>query len=751
MNATSALQNRAETTTPGYPRRQPWLLLLIVAPFVVAISFLAWIWLGLILHYRVPAVSISDEVIEATRLSPPDSTFVELAKLHATAPPWKTDGEAIRLADDLLAGRTITLTGNEISLGMALAPDRADQVPLGSMLSLATMDPVQVLLRAYQLGGNDQYLARARDIILSFDSWDRHAWMPKGLAWNDHAVAARVQVLTDFWGAYRHSTLYDRNDARRILELAARGGRRLADDRNFNVATNHGVMQNISLLELAIAFPNLPGTAEYRDIALRRLNTQMNFYVSDEGVVLEHSAFYHQFGLRLLAVAGRMMQMLDVPIPEAWNRKYRLAQGFYTELQRPDGTLPQFGDTSSEPQTPFVLESGTTKSNSTNAPQSTSSPVNGLTLYPASGYSISWEGVGQAGAKRPVSQMVITWSDFPSESHKHADDLSVLVWADGESWWTNVGYWPYGDPARHAAESWNGSNAPHLANEPAEAPSGTLLATASSGALRFVDVERVARGSVVLRRQVVELLPARWIVIDSTTGSGDRVFTSWNSAADVSVRDEGNDCYRLTSSAVVETMRTCLTAGTPLKSAWLRGSDQPFAGWQVVDHRPVPANALLVEQETGSWVANTFELLKDGAQPSMTPSTVQWQGPERWTLELADGTKLSRDGNDLRLAASRQTNESVILKAPGAETREGISKIRDHYFEALRQYPKFNESYALRRKLTLLLVVCLAASMGALLIVRRAWSQLYVRAVSLLAILWFAGALTLLLRFKSIF
>ena len=57
---------------------------------------------------------------------------------------------------------------------------------------------------------------------------------------------------------------------------------------------------------------------------------------------------------------------------------------------------------------------------------------------------------------------MVLWANFVSHAHKHADETSMVVWAGGKSWWENVGYWPYGVEGRSEAESWSGSNAPHL-------------------------------------------------------------------------------------------------------------------------------------------------------------------------------------------------------------------------------------------------------------------------------------------------
>ena len=62
-----------------------------------------------------------------------------------------------------------------------------------------------------------------------------------------------------------------------------RSGELLAKQKLFTVRTNHGVMQNIALLQVTAAFPLLPKTKDWRNLAIERLELQLGFYVSDEG------------------------------------------------------------------------------------------------------------------------------------------------------------------------------------------------------------------------------------------------------------------------------------------------------------------------------------------------------------------------------------------------------------------------------------------------------------------------------------
>src|SRR5262249_43195148 len=158
------------------------------------------------------------------------------------------------------------------------------------------------------------------------------------------------------------------------------------------------------------------------------------------------------------------LELLGEPVPADWKRKFALAGDFYNRIRRTDGTLPMFGDTDGQPD-----ETGRHVAWSIGQESRTPDPpakVPGLSLYPVSGFAV-WQDDSGGEPEPGISQTVVAWSYFSGFGHKHADEPSINFWANGQAWWNGVGYWSYDDPHRKAAESWEGSNAPHLVGEPA--------------------------------------------------------------------------------------------------------------------------------------------------------------------------------------------------------------------------------------------------------------------------------------------
>ena len=160
-------------------------------------------------------------------------------------------------------------------------------------LTLASLSLENLLLEEFEHSGDRRYYEVARDRILAFANWEEQQRKPVAFLWNDHAIAARISVIVRLWQHLRGDADATVSQKEALIALVMRSGELLAKPKLFTVRTNHGVMVDIALLQIAAAFPLLPKTRYWRDIAIERLELQLGFYVSDEGIVLEHSAGYH--------------------------------------------------------------------------------------------------------------------------------------------------------------------------------------------------------------------------------------------------------------------------------------------------------------------------------------------------------------------------------------------------------------------------------------------------------------------------
>ena len=683
-----------------------------VAFYLVPVLVISALWLSVLRAYHIPEISISDEMIRQGREAPPDSVLEELKDFDYLENRWKGKQELVNAASGLLAG-DLQLPECSTHITVPFSARDLDHVPPGCELPLAGFLVPDELLRAYEASGREEFLTAAQGFITGAQEYEQSSWLPRGLFWNDHAVAARISVLANFWRLYRHSPHYQPEVARQVMRMVARSEQLLAKPDQFTFATNHGIMQNLALWHASVAFPSLPSTQEYQRMAFARMNEQMEFYVSDEGVILEHSAGYQSFGLELLAWTFRYLDLMHQAAPEEWIEKYDRAQKFYAALRCPDGSLPVFGDTNdgADPMGPRVATFDHARRARRVSSQTEWKPAESVNLYPVSGYSVWWDGLESWPDPRNLSQTVVTWSNFSGHGHKHADEMSVLLWAGGQTWLSNIGYWPYESERRNTIESWEGSNAPHRVGEsPASLRSTRLVSIGNADHLSMIELERSGVGNYSARRQLIHWKPDLWVVLDNTSvPDRSRTTTTWTTASNVQWQQRAEGSFLLGDNRAAQRLDLFVLGSQGTEQKLFRGSTHPFAGWQVEGGTPVPASALVVEQPaTDSWAATIWSWEKAGEEPGPggQPQMVGWTSATSWEIRLptpAGRIVLSRQGKMLRLHPDHGSDEVLELTAP-PDVAAKIAELNRHFAATATHYHHFSDNIPRRLKVTYLLI-----------------------------------------------
>jgi hypothetical protein len=719
-----------------------------ISTLIVAAIVITFLWLPVLMHYHVPKPVINEEMIESARRLPPDDVLAELNLLRSYRVDQQDEQELVANAEKLLTG-VLELPGR--SAQTITIPFSAQDLDKG--LFIATFGVPRLLLTAYELTGQRQFYLTARDIILAWAKYEHHAWLPRGLLWNDHALASRMVVLANFWRFYRKDSEYDPGTARVILELAARTSKLLADPSHFTAATNHGVMQNLGLWHYALAFPALPQAAQYRDLALDRMRDLLAFQMNDEGVVLEHSPSYQLGGLIRLRDAMGYLNLLEVPVPNEWLLKHDRGKQFYRNLRLPDGSLPVFGDTSSGIDYDVRLKAESGDPKFIRDVQSRPGPYN---LYPVAGYSIWWDGLDKWPEVQHLAQLVVTWSHFPGHAHKHADEMSLWLWAGGRRWITNTGDWPSG-LARQNARSWGGSNAPHLIDESAESSRQTqLLYSANSRDLAFIDLERSGPEDYAARRQVLWIKPNIWLVLDHVRNPEGRVSrTVWTAPHNVSLgKGSFTNSFLFTETMPGPTLSGIFLGSVGTETKTYKGSFSPFAGWEVFDNRAMPAPAIVVEQAgTNSWSVALWSLAQNRRAQDQLPSSARmerWENAQDWTLTTALGEgelEIRRQSDRLFIRNDgANVNSETVRLLPGPEVQR-YEQLRDGFRKASAKYPKFEDYFDYRVKATKVLLGLLLVQELVLLAVRLMTRAYYKTLRLLTTAAWSAGGLILVVFF----
>ena len=649
-------------------------------------------------------------------------------------------------AVSLARGQIQLPTGEIRHVTLPFDPRDFDSGTPSGALNMASLVVPDTLLGAYEATGNESYFAQATQAILAFGDFERDLLTDLGNVRNDHAIVARVGVLTRFWRLYRTRPDFDEAVARKALQQMTRCAEFLGKQSHFTAATNHGVMQNIGLLQAAVAFPDIPGASRWREIARSRLSQQMAFYVNGEGVVLEDGPGYHRFGIELL---GMVLQLLDwngLPAIDGLPDKYARGLVFLNRLVRPDGSIPRIGDTNGA----VVSDDGGVRYPAPAGVADRSlSLSDGTHLYPNAGYAITERALKeQTGAPQLVSHATVYWSHFPGHGHEIAGEGSFVLWAAGVDWLGNTGYWPYGLPGRDEATGWRGSSAPHIHGEaPSSIRTAVLLTYGADRESHVLDLVRSLEGGPRLRRQIVQIDDASWLVLDSLaspiTETVDRL---WTLGSPLAVEDDaGGDAVVAKDSSTGWTLQMRFLGQTPPLVRKLLGSLEPFGGWVVNGPRPVPAQSYEVAQGPGSqWVATVINLIPPGAAQPKTEPLIQYNAEDDWSASLGAGdgnvVNVRRLHDRLLVDRGRTTARDIELLSPATAVRAERDAIQDSLARTTREFHRFQAFLFYRLRLTYAVAAAALISMAVLYFTARRWRRLHAPMTALALVLWLTAA-----------
>lgn len=271
----------------------------------------------------------------------------------------------------------------------------------------------------------------------------------RGYMWSDTVAAGRVYVFSVFWPLWCATDLSDR-DFEEMLLLALRPHViRMLDSRWYAWDHNHGFISDTCLLIASIVFSEDKASKMWRQVALSRLSNQIAEGVSSEGVYGEHSPSYH---------AGMCFRYADIATyTEHYGFKSDIDVSkiikemslFIAHCALPNAKAPLLGDSSrfaGRSTTPGFSEEcvySLTRGRQGSKPNSTS-----LVLKNA-GYAFLRDRWGNEEDFEDTVYVGFIASVF-SRSHKHCDDLSVILYGYGEEWLIDSGPYSYNyeDPLR---------------------------------------------------------------------------------------------------------------------------------------------------------------------------------------------------------------------------------------------------------------------------------------------------------------
>lgn len=723
-------------------------LLAWMLPAVVLLS----IWFPVLWKYRV-STEVDTGAVERLRTVPPADRLAELAMIRLSGSSGAF-ADVLTVANAILAGEPIVAERGVFRVSARFSAQEVLAGPPQIALAMSSFAVPEVMVGAYAKTRDQRYLRAAVEYVRGWAEYERSVVLPpEGLFWNDHAIAARALVLTELWFHYRgaDNASYDPAFASQLMELVDRYGQLLGRHVLYTHRSNHGTMQNLVLMVLSLAFPELEHAPEWAETGYRRFVEHMQYYIGRDGVISEHSPGYQPFGMDLIAASLRCATLLGKTVPADLAERFERSKVYYAQLRRPDGTVPMFGDTDRGPTRSLSSRRLPGGGYGPLEPLETGRPAP-VTLHPDGGMLIWWHGLEAWPNARALSQLAVTWSNWPSRVHKHADEGSLVLWSAGRQWIGNAGYFPYYDMAgRRMSEGWPGSNAPHLAGEPESSARETRpLRHVAASRFAFLELERTRPDGFTARRQILRYSGDLWLVVDSFTDAQTReVNTIWTTHPQLSASGgQTAGVFTLSGPGDASSMELAF-AGAPGHDVTLhRGSRSPYIGWAAAEGQVVtPTPAFLIRQRSDSGWSIMAALRGERGQQGFagTPRMQSWSGPERWLLRLEtrDGpVAISRNGADLRLSSAAETVEAVAEAVPAPEHRAAMEAA--YHRVAAAGASRWYEDYVPYRFRASYLILGLAAGQ---LLVFAAVSRLMPRRLAPLAALatvcWIAAGLWL--------
>lgn len=705
-----------------------------VVSYLCILFVVALIWGKEISAFWVWPTTVDNNILSQAVQRPSRKTLEEISAQRLGLPVIRPqfagsrDASIIDQANLLLSGTAEFHKKTPINLSVPFTKDNLIVGTSSHQLHVAGLSTVEILLNAYRVSRDEKFLRAAQVEMEAFSRIDAAAFIPIGFLWNDHALANSISILAELWLYVREAKHLDPRFGKELLSFAARVAERTSNPQFFTYRTNHGIMQSVALLQYASAFPSLHNSERLARLGCSRLSAQLKYYVSPEGPILEHSAGYHELGLDLLTMSVELADRNQCAVPDEWQKKLRHAQSFSAMLRRPDGSLPVFGNTDSG-------ERVTDKADG--VPKRPEQPVSWL---PLSGYAIWWNGLESWPVESQLAQTVVAWSNFPTKAHKHADDMSVLIRAQGHQWITNVGYWPYDARGYAAAQGWGGANAPHFADEsPSAFPPARLRGFTEVARLRAIELDRfTASGNSTLRRQIVEIDGSSWLVADTVTGNRiGHVERLWTTSPEIetTVASDGR-VVMMRPNGTEASARLSFLGDIEGRPGIHRGELEPFAGWLVKDGHTTPATAIsLAQPGQQSLVLSILEVGEARTVQALSlPTLEEGSTPDAWRVKLQtkSGPLTVSWTRGLVSAQFRDGTVTASMRKPDEALTSARAEIASAYLSMTQRFTRFRDLTAYRYKLTALVVMLALLQEGLLFSIRR-WTTFPVLRLRMLA------------------
>mgnify|MGYP001009850928 CR=1 FL=1 len=362
------------------------------------------------------------------------------------------DDQQIQIADAIMKGQLLVYP--VIGEGPAFSLETLDwniqysESPSTFQLYLQSLNCIKYLARGYELTGDQKYLRLGKEFISSWEAYKSDEVLSKGnpYVWYDHGTALRAENLIYFALVCEQANCLDAQFSESIRSLIKRHGEFLSDNAHYTKNHNHGIFQDRALIYIAY-FINDEDSERYIDLAKKRLESQKNYAFNSEMVHVENSPGYQIGVLNLFRTISEFLIQFKDPFGEKLYQDILQSAEFMAYIHKPNGLTAEIGDTNGAVNIQRNTNNSLTQFKNEHliyaATQGTqgTSPQNNTAVFLKSGYFIArehWD-------KEDFNQA--TWSmlkaGYSSKTHKHADDISFMLYSKGYDIFVDPGWYNY--------------------------------------------------------------------------------------------------------------------------------------------------------------------------------------------------------------------------------------------------------------------------------------------------------------------
>lgn len=404
------------------------------------------------------------------------------------------------------------------------------------------LHPAAAHLAVYRNDADPTRLKRAAEIAARWLEQCLFRERPEAI-WDEHIGAMRALVLCELWEAIRASGggAQPSDEGARpsdalLVSGLVRHAIKLEPEAAYRREHNHGVTQAYGLLACALALGGAGRARSWIDLALARLRRQMAENVSPEGILREHSPYYHFFVFRQHLYAQRLARARGIDLGAAYTTRLHAMIEAGAHMLKPDGALVAAGDGARS--SPVLVDptdlDGFPRSAADHFRHRASRGREGepakppRLIAPDGGFAFLGSDPAPGAPPSDAWHLALRLATFPT-THIHHDALSFELYAEGNDLLADSGGpYGYGNPIR--AEYFVRTRA-HSTVTVDDLDQGVgpcrILRSESVPGFDVLDVSHSLYSGVLHRRLTVFAPPSFVLVVDWMESETQHNFRHW--------------------------------------------------------------------------------------------------------------------------------------------------------------------------------------------------------------------------------